>query len=217
MAYRTLGELRSTLLARLGMGGQGASGTATSIADSLLSNGQSQIYWAQDWKHLKTYADNTLGVGQNLLDFPTDCALNRRVLRVETVYGGQWRKLDEGIQTEQWSNMDSRGYPWRYEALEQFLFYPKADQAYTVRFWYVKDLGRFTQDSDVATVDDEMVLLHALANGKAHYRHPDAGIYQGQLGAMLSTIRGQSFAKNGTYYQQPQGEIEQRPRVLGRD
>ena len=215
--YRTLGELRGTLLARLGMGGQGASGTATTIANSLLSNGQSQLYWTQDWKHLIDYEDKSLGVGQNLLDVPDDCALNRRVLRVETVYGGQWRQLHEGIQTEQWSNMETRGFPSRYDAYAQFLIYPKADQIYTVRFWYVKDLGRFTQDSDRASLDDEMVLLHALANGKAHYRHPDAATYQGQLGALLSSIRGQSFAKQGTYHQQPRGELAQRPQVLGRD
>jgi len=217
MAWRTLGELRGTLLARLGMGGQGASGTATSIANSLLSNGQTQIYWAQDWKHLVTYEDKTIGVGQNLLDVPAAAANSRRVLRVETVFGGQWRELKEGIQTELWSNMDTRGYPARYEALEQFLFYPKADQVYTVRFWFVRDLARFTQDGDRASLDDEMVFLHALANGKAHYRHPDADNYQGQLGALLSRIRGQSFAKQGTYYQQPRGELAQRPQVLGRD
>jgi hypothetical protein len=217
MAYRTLGELRSILLARLGMGGQGAAGTATAIADSLLSNGQSQIYWQQDWKHLIAYEDKTLGVGQNLLDYPDDCAESRRVLRVETVFGGQWRTLQEGIQTEQWNNMDVRGYPFRYEAYAQFLMYPRADQTYTVRFWYVKDLDRFTQDADRATLDDEMVLLHALANGKAHYRHPDAPTYQGQLDALMARIRGQSFVKQGTYYQQPRGEIAQRPQVLGRD
>jgi hypothetical protein len=78
-------------------------------------------------------------------------------------------------------------------------------------------LDRFTQDADRATLDDEMVLLHALANGKAHYRHPDAESYKGQLDALMARIRGQSFVKQGTYYQQPRGEIAQRPQVLGRD
>jgi hypothetical protein len=46
-----------------------------------------------------------------------------------------------------------------------------------------------------------MILLHALANAKAHYRQPDAATYQGQLNTLLATLRGQSFGSNGVYRQ----------------
>ncbi len=200
MTYRTLGELRSELLARLGMGGQGASGgAAATLSDSFLRNGQHQLYWAQDWKHLTAYEDVPLGVGQTLLDYATAATRDRRILRIETYFGGQWRLLTEGIRTEDWNTMTTQSYPLRYDRYAQIQFYPEPDAIYTVRQWYVRDLGRFTQTGDEASLDDEMVLLHAIANGKAHYRHPDAQVYQGQLSTLLASLRGQSFTNQAVY------------------
>ncbi len=207
MAYRTLGELQAELLARLGMGGMGASGGAAgTLSASFLRNGQAQLYRMQDWKHLIDYEDKTLGTEQNLLDYPTagvmnggTCARDKRVLRVERVVDSQYTPLDEGIPTGLWDTMETLSYPCRYERYAQLLMYPKADQEYTVRVWFVADLGRFTESGDEATLDDEMVFLHALANAKAHYRQPDAATYQGQLNTLLASLRGQSFGSNGVY------------------
>ena len=208
MAYRTLTELRAELLARLGMGAMGSSGGANqTLIDSFLRNGQAQLYWTTDWKHLIDYDDADLGASQNLIDYASvgtmnsahTCVRDKRVLRVETVYSGQWRQLEEGISTAHWNTMDTESYPVRYERYAQIMVYPKADAVYTIRQWFVADLGRFTQNADVATLDDEMILLHALANAKAHYRHPDAPTYQGQLDNLLSSLRGQSFGSNRVY------------------
>jgi hypothetical protein len=225
MAYRTLGELRAELLARLGMAAMGASGGANlTLCNSFLRNGQAQLYRMQDWRHLIDYQDKTLGQSQNLLDYPTDgvmsggsCARNKRVLRVETQYSGQWMELAEGISTEMWSTMDTTSQPVRYERFAQLLVYPKANQVYTVRVWFVADLGRFTEDGDTATLDDEMIFLHALSNAKAHYRQPDAPTYQGQLNTLLGTLRGQSFGSNGVYRRGMGGSPERKPAVVGRD
>lgn len=219
MAYRTLGELRSELLSRLGMGGMGASGGANQAAiDSYLRNGQAQLYRATDWRHLQEYEDKTTGVGQTLYDYPVNCSRDRRLLRIETIISGRYRPLDEGITTEMWSNMSTPGYPACFERFAQILLYPEPDAAYTLRIWYIKDLSRFTQDGDRATLDDDMILLHALANAKAHYRQPDAETYQGQLNSLLASLRGQSFGSAGSYKFGPEPEAaEPRPLVLGRD
>lgn len=225
MAYRTLGELESELLARLGMGAQGANGAAQTLLRSFLRNGQSQLYWCQDWKHLIDYADKSLGVDQNLLDYPTagtmsathSCARDRRILRVETVYNGQWRRIPEGIRTEDWSKMSTKSYPVRCERYAQLLLYPIANQIYTIRFWYVADLADFTSAGDRASLDDEMILLHALTNAKAHYRHPDAKLYEGQLATLMGSLRGQSFSKDGVYRRDESREPTRKPAVLGRD
>lgn len=225
MAYRTLETLRTNLLARLGMGGMGASGGAnlTSI-DSFLQNGQAQLYRMQDWRRLIDYQDKTLGTAQNLLDYPTagvmsgkTCARDQRVLKVETTYSGQYLQLREGIETEMWSTMETQSSPSRYERFSQILIYPKANQTYTVRVWFVGDLGRFTEDGDECTLDDDMVFLHALANAKAHYRQPDATTYQGQLNTLLGSLRGQSFGSNGVYRRGEGGTQERKPAVVGRD
>jgi hypothetical protein len=214
MAYRTLGELESELLARLGMGAQGANGAAQTLLRSFLRNGQHQLYWAQDWKHLIGYADKSLGVSQNQIDYPTACARYRRVLRVETEYNGQWRVIPEGIRTEDWSTMSTQSYPVRCERYAQLLLYPMADQIYTIRFWYVADLGAFTQTGHAASLDDEMILLHALTNAKAHYRHPDATLYQGQLSTLMGSLRGQSFSMGGVYRRDESREVERKPVVI---
>lgn len=217
MPYRTLGDLRTELLARLGMGGMGASGGANlALVNSFLRNGQAQLYRMQDWKHLIAYEDKVLGVSQNQLDYPVKCTRDQRVLRIETQTSGQWRELKEGITTDMWSTMDTQSYPVRYERYAQLLIYPKANQSYTLRIWYVADLGRFTQETDTATLDDEMVFLHALANAKAHYRQPDAATYQGQLNTLLAGLRGQSFGSNGVYRRGEPPVSEPRPAVVGR-
>lgn len=228
MAYRTLGDLRGELLARLGMGAQGASGASLTLLNSFLRNGQAQLYRAQDWKHLADYKDADLGVDQNLLDYPTagtmntsvGCARDQRILKIETYYAGQWRKLDEGIGTREWNYMETRSWPARFERFAQLLIYPKADQIYQIRFWFVRDLGRFVQDGDAATIDDEMILLHAIANGKAHYRHPDAAQYQGQLAQLMASLRGQSFGSGADAVvrrSECAGDNMPRPAVVGRD
>jgi hypothetical protein len=218
MAYRTLGDLRSKLLARLGMGAMGASGGANQVAiDSFLENGQAQLYEMTDWKHLIWYEDKDLGVDQNQLDYPDAAARNKRVFKVETVYSGQWRKMTEGIETAHWNTMDMQSFPSRYERYAQLLIYPKANAVYTIRQWYVGDLGSFSANDDTATLDDNMIFLHALANAKAHYRHPDAGTYQGQLNTLLASIRGRSFGSNRVYKRDEVPPPEARPAVVGRD
>lgn len=225
MAYRTLGEMRADLMSRLGMGAMGASGASQTLMNSFLRNGQMQLYWAQNWKHLQDYADKELGATQNRLDYPeagtfdatVGCARDKRILRVETYYGGQWRELCEGIGTREWNYMDTQSWPARFERYAQVLIYPKADQLYTLRFWFVRDLGRLTVDDDRATLDDEMVLLHAVANGKAHYRQPDAAMYQQQLADLLAGLRAQSFTSGGVVRRDNREPAMARPLVVGRD
>lgn len=225
MQFRTLGELRATVLARLGMGAMGATGGANgALIDNFLLEAQNQLYVLQDWGHLTDYFDITTGVDQNLYDYPTQgtmqangCAQSQRVLRVETVVNNLYQTVQEGITTSQWNTMDTRSQPCRYARRAQILIYPKADAAYTLRIWFVADLGRFTQDNDRCTIDDSMVLLHALANAKAHYRQPDAASYQGQLNTLLGQIRGKSFSQDGVYRRGPAPASEPKPAVVGRD
>ena len=225
MAYRTLGELRSLLLARLGMGGMGASGGANqTLIDSFLSNAQAQLYWLQDWRHLTDYEDKSTGVGQNLYNYPATgvmgtggCSRDKRILRLETNISGQFVEIGEGISTPMWSTMETQGNPERYERFAQLLIYPKSDAIYTLRVWFIADRLPFSQDNHVCTLDDEMVLLHAVANAKAHYRQPDAKMYEGQLNTMLGALRGQSFSHNGVYRRDDTPPPERKPALLGRD
>ena len=196
MAYRTLGELRNIVSARLGFGAQGASiGSNAALINSLLANAQYQIYWMQNWKKLVKWTDAAIGADQYLVDYPTD-ANPERLLALAVDIGDaseQWYPLKEGITIEHYNTQSSTSFPQRYERYAQIEVWPKCDAVRTLRFWYVQALGAFAADSDVATIDDEMILLHATATAKAHYRQPDAGTWGAQLDALLSRIRGQSF------------------------
>ncbi len=216
--YRTLGELRRIVLARLGFGGQGASGGANQVLiDSFLYEGQNLLYHLQDWNNLKFYDEVTVGSEQNLIDFPESCSRHRRILKIELFNGGLWSELREGIPTDAWNTMDTLSYPSRYERLEQIVLWPKANAVYKLRIWRILDLKPFQADEDRCSIDDSMVLLHATTFAKAHYRQPDAASYQGQLDTLLGAIRGYSFGSNGVYTRSTADAPLQRPQVVGRD
>lgn len=208
MAYRTLGTLRGIVSARCGFGAQGASiGANATLLNSFLQNAQYQLYWMQDWKKLTKWEDKAIGLDQYLVDYPT-LANPERILAIAVNIGGGsdlWRPLDEGIRIEHYNTQDTNNYPLRFERYEQIEIWPKCDGSRTLRIWYVKNLGAFTADNDEATIDDELILLHATAAAKSHYRQPDAGTWGTQLDNLLARIRAKTF---GTRRFHPPGRDE---------
>ena len=76
-------------------------------------------------------------------------------------------------------------------------------------------LEAFADDSDVTTIDDELVFLLATANAKAHYRQPDAqnyvAMFETHLRKVIASthgtrryIPGQSYHQNA--YVEPKPE-----------
>jgi hypothetical protein len=195
MAFRTLGELRADLIRRLGFGASGASaGVITANIDNFLLLAHKHVYEAHDWMRLRKYEDQTIGVDQYLLDYPSD-ANEERITDIWVQVNGVWREVHAGISKEDYTYQDNTSWPARYELYEQIELLPKADQQYTVRIWYIQQLTRLTQDGDRCMVDDELVFLHALANAKAHYRHADAQLYQGQFESLMTKLKGRSWTK----------------------
>ena len=195
MAFRTLGELRADLIRRLGFGASGASaGVITANIDNFLLLAHKHVYEAHAWARLRKYEDKTLGAGQYLIDYPSD-ANEERITDIWVKVNGVWREVHPGIAKSDYTYQDNTSWPARYERYAQIEFLPIADQEYTVRIWYIQQLTRFTQDGDRSMVDDELVFLHALANAKAHYRHPDAQLYQGQFESLMGKLKAQSWTK----------------------
>ena len=193
--YRQLQEIRQDLAARLGFGGAAGAGSLNvGNLNSALQVAQDQLWQDHDWHHLITFKDETVGFEQNELDYPTDCHPDR-ILSVAVWDGYYWWELHRGID---WSNRDftdDLDRPYRYECYEHMELHPKADKVYPVKIQYVAKPGRFTQDGDRASIDDNLVLLHALATLKAHYRHPDAQMIASQLQTMLANLKSRSAGK----------------------
>lgn len=187
---KTLGQLRATLQNRLGFGAAGASaGVNAPIIDSFLIGAQAQLYWEVDWNILRKRADITIGASQTLVDYPSD-ANTERVQKIAVLYSGRWSELRHGIDVEHYDSSSTQGPPERYEFLgSQIEVWPKTNAVYTLKFFYVKKLGPFSIDSDQTSIDDEIVFLHALANAKAHYEHPDAQSYAGQVNNLLQQLK----------------------------
>lgn len=190
MPYRSLEDMRAELQVRLGFGAfGGAPGVNRSMLDSFLRSAQDELYWQGSWAEIRSREDLSLGAGATLLNYPSDC----NPQRIEAIYvqnGTTWQPVIEGIDKELYTTVDSPSYPCRYERLDQIEFWPESDQAYTVRVWYYKNLLRFTQDADVATLNDSIIFARALAMAKAHYRQPDAEASNTSASTMINGAKG---------------------------
>lgn len=198
MPYRTLGELRAEIQARLGMASMGAGGQNQTLIDSMLRNGQKQLYLVGAWKRLHRYEDFTLGVNQYLISYPTAADPDRLLtlaVNIGSTDSPNWETLKEGISPQHYNTQHLTSWPTRYQCYEQIELWPKNDISRTLRMFYIKALDRFTQDGDRATLDDEMVMLHALTNAKLHYRQPDAETYANQLESIIVGLKNISWPK----------------------
>lgn len=194
--YRTLEDLRTELKAALGFGASGSGSAANNVlVDSHLRTAQKVLYDSHDWAHLRKWEDLALGSAQYLIDYPTT-ADQDRVQQLAVLRGGVWSPaLKKGIQPQLYTYQDKPSWPQRWEPYEQIQIWPLSDQAYTLRCFFIRQLSRFTQDADRATLDDENILLVAKWTAKSHYRQPDAAIYKELGTALLLKLKGKSWGQ----------------------
>lgn len=203
MTFKTLGELRSDLSRRLGFGAQGSSGINSALLDGFLQNAQAQIWAAFDWRHLIVYDEKETGVGQTLYDWANNCDPNR-IIDIAIWDGARWVPMVEGIS---WDNrsINQQSQPSRYERFAQMEVWPSPDAIYTMRRYYTASPGRFSNDNDRASIDDQLIFLHAVTNAKIHYKQSDGQAYANQLNSMLDKLkaknRSQSVVSRGSIYE----------------
>lgn len=195
MPYRTLEDLRAELRIRLGFGAAGGvPGVLQPLLNSFLRQAQEELYWNGAWADIRKRADLTIGVGQTLVNYPAD-ANKQRIEAIYALVTNTWQPVTEGIDKALYTTVATQNFPSFYERLDQLEFWPQADQTYTLRVWYYKELDRFTQDADRATINDGIIFSRALAIGKAHYRHPDAESVNTIAGAMISGAKGGAWSR----------------------
>jgi len=192
---RSLGDMRQELRDRLGFAATGSqAGPNTSIMNSFLKNGQVQLYWQFDWPQLKKVDKTTItNQGQIFYDWPDDIHPDRLVnIAMEDTSSATpniW-SLVEGIDWKHDNYATPQDQPSRFERRDQLEIWPEPNSNdYKIWIEYVKRLDAFSIDTDKATLDEDLILLHALAASKAHYRHKDAEIYGGQIIALLARLK----------------------------
>lgn len=96
-----------------------------------------------------------------------------------------WTPITQGINPLGFGS-PSPGFPTNFELREYIEVWPAPKS--TVVLWLRGHLGlkRFTEDTDVPTIDHHPLFLFALANAKAHYGHPDANNYAQMASRMLT-------------------------------
>lgn len=213
--YKTLGELRSQLLTRLGFAAAGASaGVIQSNLNSIIQQAQVVLYWTHDWARLRTYWPITIGLNQYLVDYPDDCN-PERIKAISILRSSVWSPpIQRGIKPEMYTTQDNTAPPYRWEPYEQIEFFPKADQVYSARVFGIKSLSAFTDDGHHATIDHDMIFTLALADAKAHYRHPDAPVYVQRAEALTIKLKGKSWGQSVFNPNDYVEEVLARPRVV---
>ena len=192
---RNLGSLRQELRDRLGFASFGSqAGINTAILDSFLRQAQEQLYWEYiPREHIGTSSIQT-NDGQKKYDWPDECNPDRLIIvtaRDSTTSPPSTWKLVEGIEYYHDDYDTPKTQPTRYERRDQIEVWPQPDSnKYFIDLEYVKRLNAFSVDSDKATLDADLILLLALTNSKAHYRHEDAQIYSQQFTRLLEKIKG---------------------------
>lgn len=101
-----------------------------------------------------------------------------------------WYPLIRGIPPQLYTMVTKPWRPARYDIRQGIEVYPMPDQTYFLWIKGMRGLQAFVGDSDVTSIDCDLVFLEALALAKAHYGHPDAN----NIAAMANAYRGELIA-----------------------
>lgn len=167
---------------------------ANAVIKNFLQSAQRQLYMRYDALRTERWFSWNLTANVGLYDYPSNtelCAKKvnpSKVTWVGVVRDGIWTPLRAGIPPHLY-NHNVRGLPSNYDFRQCIEVWPQPDR--TSGQLVVKGhfgLEPFTDDAHTTTIDDELVFLMATANAKAHYRHPDAQNYIGQLETHLRKV-----------------------------
>lgn len=193
---RTLATLRKDLLVRLGYAAQAANPPPgmVDLLNSFLIDAQEQLYRRYDVLRTERFFTWNMQKGVRFYDLPDNvetCTKKldaREITWIGVEHNGVWYPLQPDIRPELYS-FSQEGFPSRYEIRSCIEVWPApSDDNFKLRIKGRFGLEAFAADADKTTIDDRLVFLLALANAKAHYRHPDAGNYVQQLEVMMMRL-----------------------------
>lgn len=131
---------------------------------------------------------------------------HRRVDHVYLQDGNQWWPMIEGIDPMMY-NQVSRQQPEYYQWTSTLEVWPEPSQSYILWIYGIFGLLPFAADTDVTTIDPELVFLLALANAKMHYGQRDAQTYYRQAEVFLRQVNAENHGRKryipGTSFRLP--------------
>ena len=209
MAARTRVSLRTELAQRLGFSSSGSGAILQSaILNSALNSAQQQLFY--EFGDLLTHVINdslSTVVGQSLYTPPANCDLTKP-LTVSVNRGGSGRfyemQIGIGVREHNITPVINDRLPWRWDVLDdsgtaKIELWPTPNDVSNIKLEYNAALGAFDSDSDDSSINPpQLILLHAIAAMKAHYRQPDWQLYESQLGRLLGRIKSIALQGGGS-------------------
>jgi len=209
MAARTLASLRTELAQRLGFSSSGSGAILQSdLLNSALRSGQEQLFY--EFGDLLTHVvDDSLATvaGQSLYTPPSNCDLTKP-LTVSLNRGGSGRfyemQIGIGVIEHNLDPVIDDRLPFRWDILDdggvaKIELWPTPNDVSNIKLQYNASLGSFDSDIDKSSVHPpQLILLHAIASMKAHYRQPDWALYEGQLSQLLGRIKSIALQGGGS-------------------
>lgn len=163
----------------------------------LLARHQDDLWMLEGWKHLEVSRDITTDAGVRLYTWPVDLAFDRAV-SVKAKWSSLWIDLSGGIDERHYNEVDpeqdSRQDPVRAWDLAEGnvleLWPLPASTGTMVRLTGTKALPPLVADSDVAIMDDRLIVLYAAAELLALQKAPDAPAKLAAANRRLLALRG---------------------------
>lgn len=171
----------------------------------ILNRTQSWLWEKFDWPFAYIERDEPMVNGERYYGFDPEIDFGR-ITESHVKYSDSWRKLDYGIGTEQYNSSDiadgDKEDPptrWRHYEGNQFEVWPTpSSNECVVRFKAIKKLPKMVNGSDVALLDDNLIVLFAAAELLARAKSEDA---QGKMSAaneLFTKLKG-SGIKNDVF------------------
>src|SRR5690554_6757484 len=154
-----------------------------------------------DWPHLRIYRDKPLFAGEQFYSFPLELDSDN----VEKVWVRQtgdtvWYDLTYGIDTAHYNTVASsqgqrQDFPFAWQLYEDDQFeiwpIPKSD-GHTLRFYGKKRAKALVNDNEIVDLDDDLIVLYAVAEQLAREGSADAELKLQQARQHYMRLRGNS-------------------------
>jgi hypothetical protein len=178
---------------------------ADSFIRELLSRVQEDLWLNYDWEFLRVTRDILTQAGQQFYAPPADLDFER-VQHVHVQWSGIWRPVIYGVDETQYNlqnpALNVRNDPvlrWQYADPGMIELWPlPATNNAAVRFRGIRRIGALQADSDVAELDDRLVVLFAAAETLQDQKRPTAPAKLAASRQRLEQLRGRSIKRRHT-------------------
>lgn len=215
----TLADIRQDVIIGLGYAAQvdNPPPGMAALVNSWIKSSHKFLYRKYRALHTKRYYSWPMVAGQRFYGLKssrsTACTISLDPSRIAGVWcedlNGTFTPLRAGIPGTFYTGVANTGIPSRYEIRQCVEVYPAPAGAYTL--WMLAHaLARFEEDTDISTIDSELVTQWSLARGKAHYGQGDAkDVAAMAMDYLRDLVRGTHMTK--TYVP---GTVEMPPEAM---